>query len=252
MLNGAINTVKYNPSFLPFWSLISTPAGFLLNSWTSIVASSSKVYVTGSPPHKNAPVIYITFHQHLPFVIHYLGKVSSEEVSHRPRTMLMVSQAPYMEPIAKFCSYAGLSLARGSGGGRANPLSGGASSALSSLHRQLSPLPVPPSSSSSSPPLASGSVLLAVDGPSGPAFRVKRGCVDLARSTGCPIVHVSYHCERGTESEGRWDRIIVPKVGDGIHLHFGQEMFVGKDEDGDRCCETLERRYEERKKLRER
>ena len=42
-------------------------------------------------------------------------------------------------------------------------------------------------------PLRRGeSAVLAVDGPAVPPFRVKRGCVELARSAAVPIIPVAY------------------------------------------------------------
>ena len=46
---------------------------------------------------------------------------------------------------------------------------------------------------------------LAVDGPAGPPFVAKPGCVDLALATGAPIVALGYRCPVAVVTPGRWD-----------------------------------------------
>ena len=37
--------------------------------------------------------------------------------------------------------------------------------------------------------------MLAVDGPAGPAYRLRKGCLYLAQRTGMPIVPLSFVCD---------------------------------------------------------
>ncbi len=69
------------------------------------------------------------------------------------------------------------------------------------------------------------SVSIAVDGPRGPAYKPRRGCVLLAQQTGAPIVPVSYRCARGIESP-RWDRALFPTPFDRVVVRYGAPLDV--------------------------
>jgi lysophospholipid acyltransferase (LPLAT)-like uncharacterized protein len=88
--------------------------------------------------------------------------------------------------------------------------------------------------------LAGNSVILAVDGPAGPAYRVKRGCVELARSTGRPIVHASYTCVKGRPDESRWDRWIMPLPFDTIRITYEKPYYVDADATVEEKIQELE------------
>ncbi len=100
----------------------------------------------------------------------------------------MVSAAPYMAPIARMSRLLGLQLARGASGSHGRE-------ALNLLDLALS---------------RGESVELAVDGPAGPVFRAKPGCVDLALRSGAPIIAVAYRASRALETPGRWDHQVFP------------------------------------------
>ena len=87
-------------------------------------------------------------------------------------------------------------------------------------------------------------MVLAVDGPYGPRHRMKTGCVELARETGSPIVHVEYSCERAKENKERWDRRLVPVLFDTINIKYHAPIYVGGDEGGgddEIVCRRLEK-----------
>lgn len=111
-----------------------------------------------------------------------------------------------MEPIALWCKLSGLNLVRGAS-------RQGGNKALDQLEKVLS---------------LGKSIALAVDGPSGPGFKVKRGCLELARATGLPIVPVSYSCD-GWEIKGRWDRLLIPRLFDSIKIRYGEPIWVDRE-----------------------
>src|SRR5690349_17406438 len=70
------------------------------------------------------------------------------------------------------------------------------------------------------------SVTLAVDGPAGPAFVVKPGCVELALRTGRRIVPVAYRGAGTVSIPGRWDRMLLALPFGRITLAFGDPIDV--------------------------
>ncbi|MDB4989229.1 MAG: uncharacterized protein JWN04_4407 [Myxococcaceae bacterium] len=69
------------------------------------------------------------------------------------------------------------------------------------------------------------STLLAVDGPAGPAHRLKRGAVDLALRTGLPLVAIRFTYERALRSFG-WDRKNWPTPGSCVHVTESEPLYV--------------------------
>ena len=65
------------------------------------------------------------------------------------------------------------------------------------------------------------SVWLAVDGPAGPLYVPKPGCIELARSAGVPVIPVIVRSERASIWTWRWDRTLVPKLFDRIAVTYG-------------------------------
>ena len=146
-----------------------------------------------------------------------------------------------MNPIVKFCEYSGLSICRGSGSASPDSSlhSGGVRQAMDALKSQLS-----------DPLVGGGDVLLAVDGPSGPAFKVKKGCVELAKATKRPIVHVWYTCEKGKGDETRWDKMLFPAFFDEINFYYEEPVFVEEDANTENVCEgVIEKKFWEKQEL---
>jgi lysophospholipid acyltransferase (LPLAT)-like uncharacterized protein len=154
------------------WRLAEWPIAVPVWAWSRFVLGTARVRVEGRLD--DAPAIYVHWHQHLPLLMPLLG----------PRgCWLMMSGAPHMAPIARWAQLLGLRLVRGTSGdgGRA------ALARLVELVRE------------------GGSVELAVDGPAGPPFVAKPGCVDLALATGAPIVALGYRSPAAVVTPGRWD-----------------------------------------------
>lgn len=67
------------------------------------------------------------------------------------------------------------------------------------------------------------------DGPRGPAYVCQPGAVWVAALTGCPLV--PYHLEAGCQWRiASWDRHKIPKPFTTIHEHFGEPMYVRREE----------------------
>ena len=68
-------------------------------------------------------------------------------------------------------------------------------------------------------------VVIAVDGPHGPAGTVRPGALWLARLTGCPIVPAAFAARPAIRAP-RWDRQVVPLPGAHIAAVFGSPILV--------------------------
>ena len=160
------------------WRVAAWPIGALLWSWSRFVLGTARIHVIG--PLDAAPAIYVHWHQHLPLLMPLLG---------RRRCWIMISGAPYMATIALWAQLTGLRLVRGASGD-------GGRVALGLLADAVR---------------TGACVQLAVDGPAGPPFVAKPGCVDLALATGAPIIALGYRSARAAVMPRRWDdQILVP------------------------------------------
>jgi lysophospholipid acyltransferase (LPLAT)-like uncharacterized protein len=74
------------------------------------------------------------------------------------------------------------------------------------------------------------SVVLAADGPAGPPFRAKSGCIDLARSAGVPIIPVAYRSRKGKSNLKRWDQFYTIGMFDQIEVWYGAPVVLDPSE----------------------
>jgi lysophospholipid acyltransferase (LPLAT)-like uncharacterized protein len=165
--------------------------------YLSLVRITSRIEAAG--PEPPSPAVFVNFHRHQSWLIGHHG-------AHR--RWMMVSPAPPLIPVARFCRLAGLRIAYGTSRNRAQE-------ALERLCQAL----------------ADGdSVALAVDGPAGPKFQAKRGCVELAKRAGVPIVPIAYRCARGITMGWRWDDTLLPVPFDRITVVHGAAIDASGDE----------------------
>ena len=195
-----IKKLKYSSSFAWFWNVLSYPVGWILFFWTSLTDLFSKVYVTGPMQNYEGPAVYVHWHKHNFYLVHHDGLF---------RRWLLVSSAPYMAPIAKWCELCGHRLVRGASGENGK-------AALQALLQKVQ---------------EGGSVVLAVDGPGGPIFEVKRGCVDLSKMSGVPIIPVGYRCKKAKPNPWRWDQALVPRLFDEIAVEYGEPIYPESRQD---------------------
>lgn len=178
------------------WNILEWPIALGWHAYASLVRLTSTVTVSGAVP--NGATIFVNWHRYQPFLIPHHG------AHHR---CMLVSPAPALAPVARFCLLSGLQLIRGASGDRGKP-------AREELVNHV---------------LSGGSITIAVDGPAGPAFQVKRGCADIALRTHAPIVPVRFRSARGFTIPGRWDQTLLPVPFDHISIVYGAAV-TGSEE----------------------
>lgn len=181
------------------WTILGWPIGLALAGWARLVLATVRLEREGDFPLET-PAIYVHWHRHLPLLVPLHGR------AHR---FMMISSAPYMAPIARWCELLGLRLVRGTSGA-------GGRHALAALARVLA---------------EGGSVVLAVDGPGGPVFQAKSGCIDLARLTGAPIVPLAYVTRRPRTVRRRWDRMLLVLPFDRVTVRTGPVLLLSDEID---------------------
>ncbi len=190
------------------WRLSTPPIASALLAYTRLVFATSRLEETGPGAHFQGPAIYVNWHRYLPLLVPLHG---------RARRFLMISPAPHMAPIARWSEKGGLKLVPGASGERGKE-------ALEELARRVR---------------EGGSAFIAVDGPAGPAQVVKRGCVDLAKACGAPIIPVAYTTRRGFSNRTRWDDSLVVVPFDEVTVRYGEPVRVAPDEPVERACERV-------------
>ena len=68
---------------------------------------------------------------------------------------------------------------------------------------------------------------IATDGPRGPAFKVKPGVVQLAQSTGAPVIPVAY-CASKKKQFSSWDKSFLPYFFGRIVIVFGDPIYLDR------------------------
>jgi lysophospholipid acyltransferase (LPLAT)-like uncharacterized protein len=181
-----------------FWKLATWPVGLFLRLYTGFVDVSSRVSVEGEGAHYPRAALYVNWHRYLPYLSVHHGKA---------RRWLLVSKDAYMAPIVRWEQLHGVRTIRGGSG------DGGRAGAALLVERLQ----------------AGDSAFLAVDGPRGPALHVKRGCVDVARAAGVPIIPVGYRSVQGRFHPRRWDHWLMPRPFDAIAVVYGRPLFLEAD-----------------------
>lgn len=160
-----------------YWRTLEWPLALAMFALAWAIRRTSRVTIEGAPP--DGAAVYVNWHRFQSYMIPFHGQ---------HRRWMLVSPAPQLTVIARFCRLSGLRLVRGASGERGKE----AREELKNLLRR------------------GESIALAVDGPHGPVFKAKPGCVDLARSTGVPIVPIAYRATPAHEFGWRWDRTLMP------------------------------------------
>lgn len=156
---------------------------------------TSVVTLHGPGAGYSGAAVYVNWHKYVPFLCVHHG---------RHRRWLLMSSAPYMEPVALWCRWMGLTVVRGAPGERSRE-------SLVHLVEALK---------------RGESVVLAADGPAGPGFQVKPGCIELARGAGVPIIPVAHRSKRGRSNTKRWDQLYQVRKFDQIEVFYGDPIFL--------------------------
>jgi lysophospholipid acyltransferase (LPLAT)-like uncharacterized protein len=208
-ISTLFKTLKTHRWTFPLWWLPSWPVAAYLYVRSALVRWTSRMSVEGPGADYPGAAVYVNWHSHLPWLC----------VQHGQRQRwLMVSPAPYMMPIARWCEWCGLRLVEGASGQQGRE----AAAQLDACLRR------------------GESVFIAVDGPAGPIFKVKRGCIDIARAAGVPVIPVGYSIRRGKPNRKRWDLQLMPALCDEIHVRFGAPLFIDPSEDIGSAAERVE------------
>ena len=80
--------------------------------------------------------------------------------------------------------------------------------------------------------------VLAVDGPRGPIYKVKKGVVMLSKQTGCPILPVGIRLSRAFCIQKSWNKLLIPKPFSRVEIKFGNVINVPATAD-DRTMDKL-------------
>lgn len=192
------------------WSLLERPLAAPLYLVTRVVVESSHVYRGGPGARTPGPAIYVSWHADLPFLVAHFGA---------RRARMMISGAAYMKPIRRLCSWLGMRLVVGTSGA-------GGRHALAALVEEAR---------------AGADVYLSVDGPAGPAFRAKPGCVTLAKESGRPIVPVAVRSRRPLPLPGRWDGMVLHLPCNALEVLCGQPIAIAPEDDDEAALARVQR-----------
>jgi len=182
------------------WRGLAWPLGLIAAAWSLGVRRTARVRCDDGRGGPIGPAIYVNWHRHVPYLAIEHGA---------QRRWQLMSPAPYMEPIVVWHRLMGLRSVRVPPGRHMRE----GFAALGALLRE------------------GVSVVLAVDGPAGPARRVKAGCVELAQLAAVPIIPVSYASRPSLQCSWRWDRALFVLPFDEIQVCYGAPIRVETADD---------------------
>lgn len=94
------------------------------------------------------------------------------------------------------------------------------------------------------------SAVMAVDGPRGPIYKVKKGAISLAKKTGFPIIPVVAIANNSICLNKSWNKALIPKPFSSVEIVFGKEIIIDPNEkDLDKYAMILENKLKELKKF---
>jgi lysophospholipid acyltransferase (LPLAT)-like uncharacterized protein len=206
--------IKRDPRLLWLWRTLSPPVAAYMYVNAKLTLKTSVVTLRGSGANYSGAAVYVNWHKYVPFLCVHHGEY---------RRWLLMSSAPYLEPIALWCRWLGLTVVRGAPGERSRE----------SLRRLIEALQ------------NGNSVALAADGPAGPAFRAKPGCIELARAVGVPIIPVAYRSRKGKSNLQRWDQLYDARKFDRIEVLYGTPIFLNPSHAESASLELVQRGLED-------
>lgn len=83
------------------------------------------------------------------------------------------------------------------------------------------------------------------DGPRGPRYRLKPGCLMLAKATGLPIVPLTWAGSSVAQLHRSWDQLMLPLPFSRLQFRFGEPLTVPQDADA-RAIARARRELEQR------
>ena len=209
-----LSSLKRDARFFWLWRMLAPAVAAFMFVNARVTLRTSSVSVQGPGADYSGAAVYVNWHRYVPFLCVHHGQ---------RRRWLLMSGAPYLEPVALWCRWMGLTVVRGSPGQRSRESLGHLLAALK----------------------GGNSVVLAADGPAGPPFRAKPGCIELARAAGVPIIPVSCHSQKGKSNAKRWDRLYQVRKFDRIEVWYGEPLFLAASEADAPALERVQRGLEE-------
>lgn len=209
-----LSSLKRDARFFWLWRMLAPAVAAFMFVNARVTLRTSSVSVQGPGADYPGAAVYVNWHRYVPFLCVHHGQ---------RRRWLLMSGAPYLEPVALWCRWMGLTVVRGSPGQRSRESLGHLLAALK----------------------GGNSVVLAADGPAGPPFRAKPGCVELARAAGVPIIPVSCRSQKGKSNAKRWDRLYQVRKFDRIEVWYGEPLFLAASEVDTPALERVQRGLEE-------
>jgi lysophospholipid acyltransferase (LPLAT)-like uncharacterized protein len=215
----SFSPIKRDPRFVWLWRMISPAVAIYMSIDAKLTLLTSQVTLEGPGASYSGPAVYVNWHKYVSFLcIHYGQR----------RFWLLMSSAPYLEPVAMWCRWMGLTVIRSAPGERSRESLGRLVAALKN----------------------GNSVAIAADGPAGPGFQAKPGCVDLARAAGVPVIPVAYRSRRGKSNTKRWDQFYDVGKFDRIEVRYGLPISPGTSEADANALARVQRGLEELEEFR--
>ena len=203
-------SIKRSPKFAWFWRMLSPVVAAYMYVSTKLTAGTSRATLHGPGAGYSGPAVYVNWHKYVPYLcVHHAQR----------RRWLLMSSAPYLGGVALWCGWMGLTVVRSAPGERSRESLGHLIEALK----------------------RGNSVVLAADGPAGPAFRAKPGCIDLARTARVPIIPVAYRSRKGKSNLKRWDQFYTIGMFDQIEVWYGDPIDLDPSESDAASLERVQR-----------
>lgn len=93
------------------------------------------------------------------------------------------------------------------------------------------------------------SAVLAVDGPRGPIYKVKKGVILLAIKTKYPIIALVASCNSYFQLKKAWNKAIIPKPFSTVNIMFGDALYINDDDNMDEQALVLEKQLKTLKNI---
>ena len=176
------------------------------------VRHSMTIELQGHVPSSDQPAIFAIWHENLVPLF-----ISLEQIGHRH--IWMNHPLWYMKPVHVLLRHLGINeLALGSTGHNGQ-------AALEILASRMK--------------ATRASSMMAVDGPAGPPYQLRKGCLYLALKTQFPVIPVRFKVSDFHRLEFTWDRKIWPKYGSDLTATFAPPIFVKSQDDIAETAEQL-------------
>jgi len=95
----------------------------------------------------------------------------------------------------------------------------------------------------------SNSAVLAVDGPRGPIYKVKKGVILLAIKTKYPIIPLVALSNKYFQIKNSWNKAIIPKPFSSVNIVFGKPIYLDENHNLEEQALFLEKNLKELKNI---